>query len=83
MASVDIFRLAALPSRPPVLLHCPRFFFFNMAINLISNQSSVVAPASSLLMEDMTGLDLALLIPPFLEPRTPLTERPGAIDHYQ
>lgn len=31
-------------------------------------------------MEDMTGLDLALLIPPFLEPRAPLT--PAARGHW-
>lgn len=44
-----------------------------MAIHLISNQSAVGPPASSVLMEDMTTLGLALLIPPFQEPRAPLT----------
>lgn len=39
-------------------------------------------------MEDMTGLDFALLIPPFLEPMHPHPTpprwhpTPGAIDHY-
>lgn len=42
-----------------------------MAINLISDQSLVAPAASAVLMEDMTGLDLALLIPPFLQPGPP------------
>lgn len=33
-------------------------------------------------MEDMTGLDLALLIPPFWSPGPPQRLQPGAIDHY-
>lgn len=45
--------------------------FLKTAINLISNQSAIGAPASPVIMEDMTGLALALLIPPFQEPRAP------------
>lgn len=49
---------------------------------LISNQSAAGPPASSGLMADMTGLDLALLIPPFCTTPPLDAPPPGAIDHH-